>query len=242
MTSESADRIRVLVVDDHDVVRRGLLAYLGTEPDLDVVGASESGEAALELLRKLDEEGRLPDVVIMDLLMTPLDGVEATRRIHARYDGVAVVALTSYSESDRVHAALAAGASGYVLKTAPAEEVVAAVRAARRGDPHLGPEAIHGLIAELRAPRRPEQVPPLTVRELDVLRLVALGQPNKVIASRLGITERTARTHVSNILRRLGFNSRTEAAVWAVEEGIADASSSERPSPGRRSGRRTRDE
>ena len=215
-------RIRVLVVDDHDVVRRGLLAYLGTEPDLDVVGVSENGEAALEQLETLASEERLPHVVVMDLQMAPLDGVEATRIIRARYADVAVVALTSFSDTSRVHAALAAGASGYVLKTADVEDVTEALRAARRGEPSLGVEAIRGLIEDLQTPRAAE-TPSISPREAEVLRLLAHAQSNKAIATRLGITERTARTHVSNILRRLGFNSRTEAAVWAVEHGFAES-------------------
>jgi DNA-binding NarL/FixJ family response regulator len=219
---ETEAPIRVLVVDDHDVVRRGLVAYLGTEPDLDVVGVSENGQAALDQLETLAREERLPHVVVMDLQMAPLDGVEATRIIRARYASVAVVALTSFSDTSRVHAALAAGASGYVLKTADVEEVTEAVRAARRGEPRLGVEAIRGLIDELREPRADEVVS-ISPRELEVLRLLAHAQPNKAIATQLGISERTARTHVSNILRRLGFNSRTEAAVWAVEHGFAES-------------------
>jgi DNA-binding NarL/FixJ family response regulator len=219
---ETEAPIRVLVVDDHDVVRRGLVAYLGTEPDLDVVGVSENGQAALDQLETLAREERLPHVVVMDLQMAPLDGVEATRIIRARYASVAVVALTSFSDTSRVHAALAAGASGYVLKTADVEEVTEAVRAARRGEPRLGVEAIRGLIDELREPRADETVS-ISPRELEVLRLLAHAQPNKAIATQLGISERTARTHVSNILRRLGFNSRTEAAVWAVEHGFAES-------------------
>jgi DNA-binding NarL/FixJ family response regulator len=219
---ETEAPIRVLVVDDHDVVRRGLVAYLGTEPDLDVVGVSENGQAALDQLERLAREERLPHVVVMDLQMAPLDGVEATRIIRARYASVAVVALTSYSDTSRVHAALAAGASGYVLKTADVEEVTEAVRAARRGEPRLGAEAIRGLIDELREPRADEAVS-ISPRELEVLRLLARAQPNKAIATQLGISERTARTHVSNILRRLGLNSRTEAALWAVEHGFADS-------------------
>jgi DNA-binding NarL/FixJ family response regulator len=213
--------IRVLIVDDHDVVRRGLVAYLGTEPDLDVVGVSENGKDALGQLDALAREERLPHVVVMDLQMTPLDGVEATRIIRTRYEGVAVVALTSYSDPSRVHAALAAGASGYVLKTADVEEVTQAVRAASRGEPSLGVQAIRGLIEELRAP--PRQPVSISPREVEVLQLLAQAQPNKAIAIRLGISERTARTHVSNILRRLGLNSRTEAAVWAVEHGFANS-------------------
>src|SRR5262249_17950441 len=136
----------------------------------------------------------------------------------------AVVALTSFSDSSRVRAALAAGASGYVLKTADVEEVTEAVRAARRGEPPLGGDAIPGLIEELRAPApRQEQPIPLSPRELEVLRLLGDARSNKAIGIRLGISERTARTHVSNILRRLGLSSRTEAAVWAVEHGLAES-------------------
>lgn len=222
MTVETEAPTRVLIVDDHDVVRRGLVAYLGTEPDLDVVGVSESGEAALEELERMARDERLPHVVVMDLQMGLLDGVEATRIIRARYDGIAVVALTSFSDSSRVHAALAAGASGYVLKTADVDEVTEAVRAARRGEPRLGVEAIRGLIEEIRAPS-PDETVALSPRELEVVSLLARGKSNKAIAIRLGISERTARTHVSNILRRLGLSSRTEAAVWAVEHGLAES-------------------
>jgi DNA-binding NarL/FixJ family response regulator len=158
----------------------------------------------------------------MDLQMGSLDGVEATRIIRARYGGIAVVALTSFSDSSRVHAALAAGASGYVLKTADVDELTEAVRAARLGEPSLGVEAIRGLIDEIRSPSPAETVP-LSPRELEVVRLLARGKSNKAIAIRLGISERTARTHVSNILRRLGLSSRTEAAVWAVEHGFAES-------------------
>jgi DNA-binding NarL/FixJ family response regulator len=223
MTVDTETPIRILVVDDHDVVRRGLVAYLGTEPDLDVVGVSENGEAALDTLETLAREERLPHVVVMDLQMAPLDGIEATRIIRGRYEGVAVVALTSYSDTSRVHAALAAGASGYVSKTADVEEVTEAVRAARRGEPRLGIEAIRGLIDELKTPPRTEETLPISSREREVLRQLASAQSNKAIATRLGISERTARTHVSNILRRLGFNSRTQAAVWAVEHGFAES-------------------
>jgi len=224
VTVETEAPTRVLIVDDHDVVRRGLAAYLGTEPDLDIVGVSASGEAALEQLERLARDEDLPHVVVMDLQMGALDGVEATRIIRARYDSVAVVALTSFSDSSRVRAALAAGASGYVLKTADVEEVTEAVRAARRGEPRLGVDAIRGLIDELRAPApRQEQPIPLSPRELEVLRLLGDARSNKAIGIRLGISERTARTHVSNILRRLGLSSRTEAAVWAVEHGLAES-------------------
>jgi DNA-binding NarL/FixJ family response regulator len=220
MPSDSGDRIRVLVVDDHAVVRRGLLDFLGSEPDLEVVGDADGGPAALDLLARLDSEGRRPDVVVMDLQMSPLDGIEVTRRIRARYEDIEVVALTSFGEEERVYAALEAGASGYLLKDADADEVAAAVRAARRGELQLDPALARRLMLSLRTAPREEPNAQLTARELDVLRLVGAGKANKVIAAELSISERTAGTHVSNILGKLGLSSRTQAALWAVREGL----------------------
>ena len=151
MAPEPDDRISVLVVDDHAVVRRGLLAFLDSEPDLEVVGDADGGTQALDLLARLDSEGRRPDVVVMDLQMEPVDGIESTRQIRARYDDVEVVALTSFGEEERVHAALEAGASGYLLKDADADEVAAAVRAAHRGELQLDPAVARRLMSSLRA-------------------------------------------------------------------------------------------
>ena len=212
------DKISVLVVDDHEVVRRGLLAFLDSEPDLEVVGDAEGGGAALELLARLDAEGRRPDVILMDLQMEPLDGIESTRQVRARYEDVEVVALTSFAEEERVHAALEAGASGYLLKDSDADEVAAAVRAAHRGELQLDPAVARRLMSSMRA--APSQ--DLTPREVEVLRLVGAGRPNKQIATELMISERTVRTHVSNILGKLGLSSRTQAALWAVREGLVD--------------------
>jgi DNA-binding NarL/FixJ family response regulator len=220
MEPDPGGQIRVLVVDDQAVVRRGLLAYLASEPDLDIVGDAEGGAEALDLLVRLDSEGRRPNVVLMDLKMHPVDGVESTRQIRARYADVEVVALTSFADEERVRGALEAGATGYVLKDAEPEEVAAAVRAARHGDLRLGADVAHTLVASLRAPRQ-EHPPELTARELEILRLLGEGRANKEIAAELGISERTARTHVSNILRKLGLSSRTKAALWAVREGLA---------------------
>jgi DNA-binding NarL/FixJ family response regulator len=220
MPPDSNDRIRVLVVDDHAVVRRGLLDFLGSEPDLEVVGAADGGTQALDLLVQLDSEGRRPDVVVMDLQMAPLDGIEVTRRIRARYDDVEVVALTSFGEEERVYAALEAGASGYLLKDSDADEVAVAVRAARRGELQLDPAVARRLTLSLRTAPRDEPTAELTTREVEVLRLVGAGKANKEIAAELSISERTARTHVSNILGKLGLTSRTQAALWAVREGL----------------------
>jgi DNA-binding NarL/FixJ family response regulator len=221
MAHEPKDMIRVLLVDDHAVVRRGLWAFLDGEPDLEVVGDADGGTQALEVLARLDSEGRRPDVVVMDLHMVPLDGIESTRLIRARYDDIEVVALTSFGEDERVHAALEAGASGYLLKDSDADEVAAAVRAARRGELQLDPAVARRLTSSLRAAPR-EHKENLTTRELEVLRLLGAGKANKEIAAELSISERTARTHVSNILSKLDLSSRTQAALWAVREGLVD--------------------
>jgi DNA-binding NarL/FixJ family response regulator len=223
MPPDSNDRIRVLVIDDHAVVRRGLLDFLGSEPDFEVVGDADGGTQAFELLERLDSEARRPHVVVMDLQMVPLDGIEVTRRIRARYDDIEVVALTSFGEEERVYAALEAGASGYLLKDSDADEVAAAVRAARRGELQLDPAVARRLTVSLRAAPRDEPEAELTTRELDVLRLLGAGKSNKEIAAELSISERTARTHVSNILGKLGLTSRTQAALWAVREGLVKA-------------------
>jgi DNA-binding NarL/FixJ family response regulator len=222
MSPESDDRIRVLVVDDHAVVRRGLRAFFDSEPDLEVVGAAEGGTQALDLLEELDSRRLRPHVVVMDLQMRPVDGIESTRRIRGRYDDVEVVVLTSFADDELVRAALEAGASGYLLKDADADEVAVAVRAAARGELQLDPAVARGLLSSLDAVSHDAR-PDLTARELEVLRLVGAGRANKEIAARLDISERTARTHVSNILGKLGVASRTQAALWAVREGLVDA-------------------
>jgi DNA-binding NarL/FixJ family response regulator len=232
MEPEGGETISVLVVDDHAVVRRGLQAFLESEPDLEVVGDADGGTQALSLLAKLDSEGRRPDVVVMDLQMSPVDGIESTREIRARYGDVEVVALTSFAEEERVHGALAAGASGYLLKDADADEVAAAVRAAHRGELQLDAAVARRLTSSLRAGPREDLTAEMTSRELDVLRLVGAGKANKEIAAELSISDRTARTHVSNILRKLGLSSRTQAALWAAREGLVDTEASRELPPG----------
>jgi len=214
------ETIAVLVVDDHEIVRRGLRAFLDGEPDIDVVAETAGGAEALDLLASIEPQGRRPDVIVMDLQMTPIDGIESTRRIRALYDDIEVVALSSFAEQERVHAALQAGASGYVLKDSDADDVAAAIRAAHRGELRIDPVVARRLMSSLHKPRDDEPISELTARELDVLRLVAIGEPNKRIATELAISERTARTHVSRILHKLGLSSRTQAALWAVREGL----------------------
>jgi DNA-binding NarL/FixJ family response regulator len=212
--------IRVLVADDHRVVRQGLRTFLASTGDICVVGEASDGSQALTQLHALHDRGEAPDVVLMDLMMSPMDGIEATRQIRARYPQVQVVALTSFVEEEKAQAALDAGASGFLLKDADADEVAAAVRAARRGEVHLDPAIAGRLVRTLSTPRPGSG---LTGREREVLRLVAAGQANKDIAAELNISERTARTHVSSILTKLGLTSRTQAALWAVREGLGPA-------------------
>jgi DNA-binding NarL/FixJ family response regulator len=215
----SQHAIRVFLVDDHTVVRRGMRAFLDMLSDIEVIGEAADGQAALDELAVLDKADDLPDVVLMDLLMPRLDGIAATSAIKQRYPGVEVVALTSFSEAERVHAALEAGAAGYLLKDAEADELAAAIRAARDGEVHLDPVVARKLTQLLVAPEHTAAA--LTARERDVLILVARGESNREIADALVISERTARTHVSNVLVKLGLASRTQAALWAIREGLA---------------------
>lgn len=220
-----ADRvIRVLLVDDHAMVRRGMRDFLDLHDDIEVVGEAVDGAEAVERAAELR-----PDIVVMDLMMPNVDGIEATGRIKAEIADVEVIALTSFIEEARVVAAIEAGASGFLLKDAEADELAAAIRAAAAGEVHLDP-AIAGIVARRmrdgggasggRAGGARDGIDSLTARERDVLARVARGLPNRQIADDLGITERTARTHVSNILAKLGLASRTQAALLAVQHGL----------------------
>jgi DNA-binding NarL/FixJ family response regulator len=208
-------RIRVLLVDDHGVVRRGLRGYLELLDDIEVIGEAEDGLRGVELAEELE-----PDVVLMDLVMPRLDGISATARIKASRPAIQVVALTSFIEEEKVTAALEAGASGFILKDAEADDVAAAIRAAHNDEVHLDPAAARILARGMRTRSAAPEVEPLTERELEVLALVGRGRSNKEIATDLGITERTARTHVSNILGKLSLASRTQAALYAVEHKL----------------------
>lgn len=220
MTHDHDEPIRVLIVDDHTVVRRGLLAFLAEFTDIVVVGEAGDGGAALAEVALLENAGTVPHVVLMDLIMPDTDGIDAIATISRRHPAVKVIVLTSFSEPDRVRAALAAGAAGYVLKDAGADELVAAVRAAHRGEIHLDAAITRQLTATLR---QPTLVPcAITPREREVIALVAAGHSNREIAQQLVISERTARTHVSNILGKLGLSSRTQAAIWARDHNLDD--------------------
>jgi DNA-binding NarL/FixJ family response regulator len=214
--------IRVFIVDDHGMVRRGMRSYLSIFDDIEVVGEAANGREALDRVRTMAASGSPPDVVLMDLAMEPIDGVTTTRQLRATHPEVEVVAVTSLVDQSRVQAALEAGASGYLVKDAAPEELALAVRAARRGEIHLDAAVARRLMDSLRPSRDPAgPFGELTERELEILRLIAEGHANKEIARRLVISERTARTHVSSILRKLGLSSRTQAALLAVREGLA---------------------
>jgi len=213
-----ARTIRVFLVDDHVVVRRGMRAFFEMLDEIEVLGEAADGRAALDELAVMAAHHNLPDVVLMDLLMPRLDGIAATKAIKQLYPSVEVVALTSFSEAERVHLALEAGAAGYLLKDAEADEVVAAIGAAHRGEVHLDPVAASKLTRSMITPQRTATA--LTPREREILVLVAQGRSNRDIADALVISERTARTHVSNVLTKLALASRTQAALWAVREGL----------------------
>ena len=207
--------IRVLVVDDHEVVRTGMRAFLDLLRDVEIVGEAADGSEAVAMARRL-----VPDVILMDLLMPVMDGLTAIGRIKAEQPGIEIVAMTSFLEEGKVTAALEAGASGYLLKDASADRVAEAIRAARAGDVHLDPAAARLLTQRMRAKKTEPAVEPLTDREREVIALLARGLSNKEIAGELFITERTARTYVSNILGKLGLASRTQAALYAVEHRL----------------------
>ena len=214
----SGEPIRVFVVDDHEVVRLGLRAFLGATPGVELIGEAADGRAALAELDALAERAALPDVVLMDLVMPEPDGVATTALVKKAHPGVDVVVVTSFGEAHRVHGALEAGATGYVLKDADVDEIVEAVRAAHRGEVHLDAAVARVLTRSLVAPRR--GVAALTARERDVLVLVAEGRSNRDIGRILSIGERTVQTHLGNVLTKLDLASRTQAALWAVREGL----------------------
>jgi two-component system, NarL family, response regulator LiaR len=215
---ETPPRIRVLLVDDHVVVRRGLRLVFDLEDDLEVVGEAGDGREALVQVAALT-----PDVVVMDLLMPIMDGVEATRAIRTRFPDVEVVALTSVLEDRLVVDVVEAGAAGYLLKETRPDELFEAVRAAARGEVRLDPRAQARLVRELRTPRPPaDATEALTEREHQVLVHLGRGATNKAIAQALGVGEATVKTHVSNVLAKLGLKSRTQAALHALREGLVE--------------------
>jgi DNA-binding NarL/FixJ family response regulator len=199
--------IRVLLAEDHAVVRTGLLQLLGDVDDVEVVGAATGGKQAVALAA-----AERPDVVLMDLEMPDLDGIEATRRIRSADPSVNVVVLTAFSDRQRILGAIDAGAVGYLLKDAAPDELIRGLKAAARGESPLAPQAAQALVAARAAAQTD---PELTPREREVLALLADGLPNKLIARRLDISEKTVKAHLTNIFQRIGVTDRTQAALWA---------------------------
>lgn len=210
--------IRIMIADDHAVVRQGLRMFLTLDPTLEIVGEATNGKEALQQAREIK-----PDVVLMDLLMPVMDGIEATAAIKRELPDTEVIALTSVLEDSSVIGAIRAGALGYLLKDTKAEELIQAIKAAYEGQVQLSPQAAARLMREVRAPESPET---LTERETEVLRLLAEGHSNKEIAQILTIGEKTVKTHVSSILAKLNVSSRTQAALYAVRIGLVDKAES----------------
>jgi NarL family two-component system response regulator LiaR len=209
--------IRVLIADDHAILRKGIRALLSTEPDIQVVGETGDGLETVAQAQALR-----PDVILMDLVMPEMDGIEATRRITAEQPGVRILVLTSFAADDKVFPAIKAGALGYILKDSGPAELVQAIHQVYHGQPSLEPSIALKVLQELfHPPQRPRTPEPLSERELEVLRLLAQGKSNREIAEQLVITELTVRTHVSNILGKLHLASRTQAALYALKEGLA---------------------
>lgn len=209
--------IRVLITDDHAIVRKGIRALLATERDIQVVGEACDGAEAVEQAQALR-----PDLILMDLVMPKLDGIEATRQITAKQPGMRILVLTSFAADDKVFPAIKAGALGYLLKDSGPTQLVESIHQVHRGEPSLDPAIARKVLSELSHPPKTKlTAEPLTERELGVLRLVAQGRSNKEIAEQLVITEMTVRTHVSNVLGKLHLASRTQAALYALREGIA---------------------
>jgi NarL family two-component system response regulator LiaR len=210
--------IRVLIVDDHQVVRQGLRTFLELQPQIEVVGEAADGSAAVELVRQLE-----PDIVLMDLVMPGCDGVSATRQIARLGLRTRVIVLTSFAEDDKVFPAIQAGAVSYLLKDVTPEDLLAAIQAAHRGEPRLHPDVARKLMAQISSAAAPPSPPApevLTARELEVMHLVAEGRSNHEIAQALVISEKTVKTHVSHILGKLNLVDRTQMAIHALRSGL----------------------
>ncbi|MCL4805475.1 MAG: response regulator transcription factor [Anaerolineae bacterium] len=217
--------IRILVCDDHAVVREGLRALLSTESDISIVGEAADGEGAVTAYRALR-----PDVALIDMVMPRMDGVEAIRAIRSEFPDARILVLTSFAEDDMVFPAIKSGALGYLLKDSSPEELVRAIRSVYRGEASLHPSIARRLIQELSQPSTLPPTPePLTEREVEVLKLVAKGYSNDEIADALILSERTARGHVSSILGKLHLANRTQAALYALREGLATLDEGESP-------------
>lgn len=211
--------IRVLIVDDHHVVRRGLVFFLRTQKDLEIIGEAANGKEAVELAKSLQ-----PDIILMDLVMPEMDGIQATKIIKQEQPAIKIMMLTSFSDQDHVIPALEAGASGFQLKDIQPDELVTSIKKIIGGENQLHPKATSHLLANLSNKNKQEKNlhEELTKREVDVLKEIAKGKSNKEIAASLFITEKTVKTHVSNLLAKLELADRTQAALYAVKNQLAD--------------------
>jgi len=217
---DSTGKIKVLIVDDHQVVRQGLRTFLELQEDVLVVGEAGDGQSAVEMVRQLN-----PNIVLMDLVMPRLDGISATRQVKSLGSDVKVIALTSFTEDDKVFPAIQAGASSYLLKDVSPDDLVEAIRAVYRGEARLHPDIARKLmeqVAHQTPSPRESHVDDLTERELDVINLVAHGFNNQEIAKELVISEKTVKTHISNILSKLQLEDRTQLAIYAIKKGLVD--------------------
>lgn len=212
-----SEKIAVVLVDDHAIVRQGLRTYLELQPDIEVVGEASDGREAVGVVRDL-----LPDIVLMDLVMPNSDGVEATRAITGMAPSTRVIVLTSFSEDEKVFASIKAGAQGYLMKDVLPSDLVKAIRTVYKGEAQLDPEIARKLMHEFTNPQPTAPRHDLTERELEVLRLIAHGKTNKDISEDLVLSEKTVKTHVSNILQKLHLSDRTQAAVYALRQKIVD--------------------
>jgi two-component system, NarL family, response regulator LiaR len=215
MAKKAADAVRVMVVDDHAVVREGLRNFLGVLPGIDLVGEAASGAEAIALAPKAK-----PQVVLMDLMMPEMDGIEATRRLREAHPEMKVIVLTSFADDDRLFPALRAGAVAYLLKDVRPKELAEAIAAAARGEVRLHPDVTKRLMSEVSGGASKRLEDELTERERDVLRCIARGRSNKEIGEDLFISEKTVKTHVGAILDKLGVADRTQAALYAVKHGL----------------------
>ena len=215
---DSMEKIKVLIVDDHQVVRQGLRTFLELQEDVLVVGEAGDGQEAVEMVHQLN-----PNVVLMDLVMPRLDGISATRQVKSLDSDIKVIALTSFTEDDKVFPAIQAGASSYLLKDVSPEDLVEAIRAVYRGEARLHPDIARKLmeqVARRTAPTRESPMENVTERELEVIDLVAQGRSNQEIAKELVISEKTVKTHISNILSKLQLEDRTQLAIYAIKNGL----------------------
>jgi NarL family two-component system response regulator LiaR len=215
VSKKAVSKIRVLIVDDHAIVREGLRNFLGLLPDLKLVGEAANGAEALAAVAR-----SRPEVVLMDLVMPEMDGVEATRRLAAEHPKVKVIVLTSFSDDDKLYPAIKAGAVAYLLKDVGARELAEAIRAAARGEVRLAPEVTRRLMSGIAGGAEAAPENELTDREREVLACLGRGLSNKEIGSELFISEKTVKTHVSNLLDKLGLADRTQAALYAVKHGL----------------------